>query len=43
MIRRCGAELLLIALAFCAGLAVAAWLESVERREEAAEWLEEGR
>ena len=43
MIRRCGAELLLIALAFLLGLATAAWLESVEQRDEVAEWLEEGR
>ena len=43
MIRRAGAELVLIALAFLAGLALAAWLESVERREDATEWMEEGR
>lgn len=36
-------ELLVIGLAFFAGLAAAAWIESVERREEVAEWLEEGR
>ena len=43
MIRRAGAELVLIALAFMAGLAAAAWLESVERQEGATEWMEEGR
>lgn len=41
--KRASAELLLIGLAFLAGLAVAAWLESVERREDATEWMEEGR
>lgn len=43
MIRRTGAELVLIALAFLLGLATAAWLESLERLEEAAGWMEEGR
>lgn len=43
MLRRCGPELLLIALAFLTGLAAAAWLESMERAEQEAAWLEEGR
>lgn len=42
MIRRAGAELVLVALAFMAGLALAAWIESVGQRDEVAEWLEEG-
>lgn len=39
----CRLEWLVIGLAFFAGLAAAAWLESVERREEATAWMEEGR
>lgn len=43
MIRRTAAELVLIVLAFLAGLAVAAIVETWECEQQAAEWLEEGR
>jgi hypothetical protein len=43
MLKRAGAELLLIALAFLAGLAVAAMIEVYEGDTQAAAWLEEGR
>ena len=43
MLKRAGAELLLIALAFLAGLAVAAMIEICEGETQAAAWLEEGR
>lgn len=41
--RRAGAELILLALAFLAGLAVAAMIESREGETQQAAWLEEGR
>lgn len=43
MVRRVGAEVILIAIAFLAGLAAAAWIESRERGQQAAGWLQEGR
>lgn len=43
MIRRTGAEIVLIVLAFLAGLAAAAIVEFWECEQQAAGWLEEGR
>jgi hypothetical protein len=43
MLKRAGAELLLIGLAFLAGLAAAAMIEVYEGETQTAAWLEDGR